>query len=88
MPANQGHSNTTCDCCVEKGPPPTAPSLDSFFVAVEIPFSVVASPCFIDPSQLHATEVAGRWDVPPPTDLPARPRGAIERCSIFELWLI
>ncbi len=78
----------SCVHCATKAPPPTAPSLDSFFILSAVPFALVLPPSLIEPSTLHATEVAGCWDVPPPTRLPEIAMSANDRRSTFSIWII
>ncbi len=78
----------SCVHCATKAPPPTAPSLDSFFILSAIPFALVLPPSLIEPSTLHATEVAGCWDVPPPTRPPEMAMSANDRRSTFSIWII
>lgn len=77
-----------CVCCPEKAPPPPSISLDSFFIATAIPFELILAPSQIDPSIVHATEVRGRWDDPPPLPPPTLPSESSRRCSALSLWLI
>jgi hypothetical protein len=78
----------SCIHCATKAPPPTAPSLDSFFILSAVPFALVLPPSLIEPSTLHATEVAGCWDVPPPTRPPEIAMSANDRRSTFSIWII
>ena len=78
----------SCIHCATKAPPPTAPSLDSFFILSAVPFALVLPPSFIEPSTLHATEVAGSWDVPPPVRPPEIAMSANDRRSAFSIWII
>ncbi|MDA0214268.1 MAG: hypothetical protein O2875_02770 [Planctomycetota bacterium] len=78
----------SCLHCATKGPPPTAPSLDSFFILSEIPFALVLPPLLIEPVTLHATEIAGCWDVPPPTKPPRMAMSANDRRATFSIWII
>ncbi|MEN9668504.1 MAG: hypothetical protein RLZZ386_411 [Planctomycetota bacterium] len=78
----------SCVHCATKAPPPTAPSLDSFFILSAVPFALVLPPSLIEPSTLHATEVAGCWDVPPPTRPPEIAMSANDRRSTFSIWII
>ena len=78
----------SCVHCATKAPPPTAPSLESFFILSAVPFALVLPPSLIEPSTLHATEVAGCWDVPPPTRPPEIAMSANDRRSTFSIWII
>ena len=78
----------SCIHCATKAPPPTAPSLDSFFILSAVPFALVLPPSLIEPSTLHATEISGSWDVPPPTRPPEITMSANDRRSTFSIWII
>ena len=78
----------SCIHCATKAPPPTAPSLDSFFILSAVPFALVLPPSLIEPSTLHATEISGSWDVPPPTRPPEIAMSANDRRSAFSIWII
>ena len=78
----------SCVHCATKAPPPTAPSLDSFFILSAVPFALVLPPSLIEPSTLHATEISGSWDVPPPTRPPEIAMSANDRRSTFSIWII
>ena len=78
----------SCIHCATKAPPPTAPSLDSFFILSAVPFELVLPPSLIEPSTLHATEISGSWDVPPPDRPPEIAMSANDRRSAFSIWII
>ncbi len=78
----------SCIHCATKAPPPTAPSLDSFFILSAVPFALVLPPSLIEPSTLHATEISGSWDVPPPVRPPEIAMSANDRRSAFSIWII
>ena len=78
----------SCVHCATKAPPPTAPSLDSFFILSAVPFALVLPPSLIEPSTLHATEISGSWDVPPPVRPPEVAMSANDRRSAFGIWII
>ena len=78
----------SCVHCATKAPPPSAPSLDSFFILSAVPFALVLPPSLIEPSTLHATEISGSWDVPPPTRPPEIAMSANDRRSTFSIWII
>lgn len=86
--SNEEQPPMSCVHCATKAPPPTAPSLDSFFILSAVPFALVLPPSLIEPSTLHATEVAGCWDVPPPTRPPEIAMSANDRRSTFSIWII
>lgn len=81
-------STKSCTSCVTKAPPPTPIDLDSLATLRELPFEIVLLPLKIEPTTLHATEVAGCWDVPPPNLPLAQFMSANERRSLFDIWLI
>ena len=78
----------SCVHCATKAPPPTAPSLDSFFILSAVPFALVLPPSLIEHSTLHATEISGSWDVPPPVRPPEIAMSANDRRSAFSIWII
>ena len=78
----------SCVHCATKAPPPTAPSLDSFFILSAVPFALVLPPSLIEPSTLHAKEISGSWDVPPPVRPPEIAMSANDRRSAFSIWII
>jgi len=54
----------------------------------ELPFEIVLPPSKIEPTTLHAIEVAGCWDVRPPNLPLAQSMSANERRSLLAIWLI
>ena len=86
--SNEEQPPMSCVHCATKAPPPTAPSLDSFFSLSVIPFVLVLPPSLVEPSTLHASQASGRWDVPPPTNPPEMAMSANDRRANFSIWII